>query len=106
MGVPISRWLGHVVQHITPAEFPESWQPGAGSEASWENLTQVRPRSHHSPNYARRFMIRVDEAAGRKLDTMMEVFGRSAAEIMRHLIAGATLADFPQSWREDLSSLS
>jgi hypothetical protein len=59
----------------------------------------VRPPSHHSPNYARRFMVRVDEEAGRKLDTMMQVFEQSAAEIIRHLITRATPADFPPSWR-------
>jgi hypothetical protein len=104
MGLPISRWLRHVVQHITPEDFPASWQPGAAPEASWEDLTRVRPPSHHSPNSARRFMIRVDEEAGQKLDTMMQVFGRAAAEIIRYLITRATPADFPVSWREDQSS--
>jgi predicted HicB family RNase H-like nuclease len=34
MGIPVSRWLGNVVQHVTPEDFPASWQPGAVSEAS------------------------------------------------------------------------
>jgi hypothetical protein len=47
-------------------------------------------------------MIRVDEEAGRKLDAMMQVFGLSASEIIRHLLTGATPADFPPSWQGDL----
>jgi hypothetical protein len=101
MGVPVSRWLRHVVQHVTPEDFPANWQPGASPEGTWEDLTRVRPLSHHSPRYARRLMIRVDEAAGRKLDTMMQAFGLSAVEIVRHLITHATPEDFPPSWHGD-----
>jgi hypothetical protein len=102
IGVPISRWLRHVVQHITEAAFPTNWQPGDVPEESWKDLTRVRPPSHHSPNYARRFTIRLDEESGQKLDTIIQVFGQSPAEIMRHLITRATPADFPQNWQSDL----
>jgi hypothetical protein len=43
-------------------------------------------------------MIRVDEETGRQLDLLMQTFERPAAEIIRHLITQATLADFPSSW--------
>jgi hypothetical protein len=90
MGIPVSRWLRHVVQHVTPEDFPASWQLDVSPEESWEDFTRVRPSSHHSPNYTRRFLIRMDQESGWKLDTMMQEFGQSAAEIIRHLLTRAT----------------
>jgi hypothetical protein len=97
-GVSISMWLRHIVQHVTPPDFPASWQPGAPPKARWEDLTRVTHPSHDSRTYTWRFILRVDEDTGRKLDRFMQTFERPAAEIIRHLIARATLADFPASW--------
>ena len=96
--MPVSRWLRHVVQHVTPQDFPASWQPGAPPKERWEDLARVTQPSHDSRTYTRRFMLRVDEDTGRKLDRFMQTFERPAAEIIRYLIARATLADFPASW--------
>jgi hypothetical protein len=53
-----------MVQPGSAEDFPASWQPAAAPEASWEGLTRVLLLSHHSPRYARRFMIRVDAEVG------------------------------------------
>jgi predicted HicB family RNase H-like nuclease len=97
-GVPVSTWLRHVMQHITPDDFRTNGPPEITSEDEEEDRTRRGLRSHESQRYARRFMIRVDEATGRKLALFMQTFERPAAEIIRHLIAQATLEDFPRGW--------
>jgi hypothetical protein len=64
MGMPVSRWLGHVVACVTAADAPARWQPGVSAEEVAENLTRAALQSHNSRRYAWRFMIRVDEATG------------------------------------------
>jgi hypothetical protein len=56
-------------------------------------------RSHDSRHYCRRFMLRMDDASWRKPETLAPRFDRSAADIIRELIAQATPETFPQSWR-------
>jgi hypothetical protein len=84
--VPVSTWLRHVVQHITPDDLLASGHPEAAAEEAWEDRTRRGLRSRESRRYARRFMIRVDEATGRKLDGFMQTFERPAAEILRYFI--------------------
>jgi hypothetical protein len=103
-GVPVSTWLRQVVQHITPDDFPASGPPEITSEDEEEDRTRRRPRSHESRRYTRRFMIRVDEATGRKLALFMQTFERPAAEIIRHLISQATHAHFPKNWQREMES--
>jgi hypothetical protein len=40
----------------------------------------------------------LDDETSTKLGTLMQTFDRSAAEIIRQLIAEATPEDFPSSW--------
>jgi hypothetical protein len=84
---PASRWLGYVVQHVTPQGCSASWQPGAPPKELWEDLARVTQASHDSRIYTRRFIIWVAEATGRKRDLFMQTFERAAAEIIQHLIA-------------------
>jgi predicted transcriptional regulator len=43
-------------------------------------------------------MLRLDDATSSRLETLTHIFQRSAAEVIRQLIAQATPEDFPQSW--------
>jgi predicted transcriptional regulator len=43
-------------------------------------------------------MLRLDAETSRKLATLSQTFHRSAAEVMRQLIAQASPEAFPQSW--------
>jgi hypothetical protein len=43
-------------------------------------------------------MLRLDEPSRAKLEQFINQFGASKAQIIRHLIAQATLEDFPKSW--------
>ena len=44
-------------------------------------------------------MLRLDEVTSRKLEALTQTFQRSAAEVIRQLIAQATPEDFPSSWQ-------
>jgi hypothetical protein len=44
-------------------------------------------------------MLRLEDETSTKLGTLMQTFDRSAAEIIRQLIAQAASEDFPQSWQ-------
>ena len=57
-------------------------------------------RSHDSRIYRKRFMMRLDDASTRQLDELAQHFDRSAADIIRQLIAQARPAQFPQSWHK------
>jgi hypothetical protein len=87
-GVNIAPWLRHMVRQITLADFPASWQEARSEE-----------RSHDSPTYGRRFMLRLDDSSQTKLQQLVKQFGASKAEIIRQLIAQATTEDFPKSWQ-------
>ena len=84
-GVNIPPWLRHMVRQMTMADFPASWQ-----EARSET------RSHDSPTYGTRFMLRLDEPSQTKLQQFVKQFGASKAEIIRQLIARANAEDFPK----------
>jgi predicted DNA-binding protein len=80
-------WLRHMVRHITMADFPASWHEGQADE-----------RSHESRRYGKRFMLRLDGQTWATLDAWSTHFERSAAEIIRQLLAQATPDSFPASW--------
>jgi predicted DNA-binding protein len=86
-GVKFAPWLRHMVRQITITDFPASWQ-----EAT------PRERSHDSPTYTARFMLRLDESSQTTLQQLIKEFGTSQAAIIRHLIAQAKPEDFPKSW--------
>ena len=44
-------------------------------------------------------MLRLDDETSSKLATLTQTFHRSAAEVIRQLIAQAESEDFPQSWQ-------
>jgi predicted transcriptional regulator len=86
-GVKTASWLRHMVRQITITDFPASWQ-----EAT------PRERSHESRRYGKRFMLRLDDPTWETLDALAAHFERSAAEIIRQLLAQATPDTFPASW--------
>jgi predicted transcriptional regulator len=71
---------------------------GASVAASWR-AGDIAVRSHDSGHYGRRFMLRLDDETLRKLETLTQTFQRSAAEVIRQLIAQARPETFPPSWR-------
>jgi predicted transcriptional regulator len=85
--VSVAAWLCQAVRQVTPEDFPASWRAG-----------DIASRSHESGYYQHRFMLRLDDETLSKLETLMQTFHRSAAEVIRHLIAQAVPKDFPQSW--------
>jgi hypothetical protein len=86
-GINVARWLRHMVRRITLADFPTSWQED-----------RSEGRSHDSPTYDTRFMLRLDEPSQTKLQQLVKQFGASKADIIRQLIAQAIPEDFPRSW--------
>jgi hypothetical protein len=86
-GLKTAPWLCHMVRQITIEDFPDSCQE-----------TTPRERSHDSPTYTARFMLRLDEPSQTKLQQLIKEFGTSKADLIRHLIAQATPEDFPESW--------
>jgi predicted transcriptional regulator len=86
-GLKAAPWLRHMVRQITIADFPASWQEATPTE-----------RSHDSPTYTTRFMLRLDKSSQAKLEQLINQFGTSKAAIIRHLIAQAKTEDFPKSW--------
>jgi len=87
-GLKIAPWLRHMVRQIAITDFPASWQEARPAE-----------RSHDSRTYGKRFMLRFDDPTREKLEDLSTRFDTSAAEIIRHLIAQVTPADFPRSWQ-------
>jgi hypothetical protein len=89
-GVTVAAWLRHAMRQMTHKGFPPNWHAEAARGG--------RLRSHDSRYYGQRFMLRLDDETSTKLGTLMQTFDRSAAEIIRQLIAQAAPEDFPQSW--------
>jgi hypothetical protein len=87
-GVTVAVWLRHAIRRVTMDDFPPSWR-----------AEERAPRSRDSGSYGTRFMLRLDEVTSRKLATLTQTFDRSAAEVIRQLIAQASPEDFPQSWQ-------
>ena len=83
----VAAWLRLAMRHITREDFPASGR--AGERGS---------RSHESGHYRRRFMLRLNAGTAHTLETSMQTFHRSAAEIIRQLVAQAMPGAFPQSW--------
>jgi hypothetical protein len=86
--VTVAAWGRHAMRQVTLEDFPDSWRAG-----------KTGGRSHESGYYHRRFMLRLDEASTRTLEAFSKTFHRSAAEVIRELIAQAAPEDFPLSWQ-------
>jgi hypothetical protein len=86
-GVTVAAWLRHALRRVTPDDFPPSWR-----------AEQTATRSHDSSYYGTRFMLRLDHETLTELAALMQTFDRSAAEIIRQLIAQAIPEAFPPSW--------
>jgi hypothetical protein len=87
LGVKTGPWLRQMIRQVTPEDFSASWHEG-----------QVEERSHDSRRYGKRFMLRLDDPTWATLETLSTHFERSAAEIVRQLLARATPDMFPASW--------
>lgn len=87
MGASVAAWLRHAMRRVTIEDFPESLQVEATAS-----------RSHDSGDDHRRFQLRLDHDTHTTLETFMETFHRSAAEIIRQFIAQVGPEDFPWSW--------
>ncbi len=87
-GMHLAPWLRHMVRQITVTDFAASWQEATPKE-----------RSYGSRIYPERFMLRLDAPSQTKLQHLITQFGVSKAEMIRQLIAQATLEDFPKSWQ-------
>jgi predicted transcriptional regulator len=90
-GVTVAAWVHHALRQVTLDDFPASWH----AEAAQDD----QRRSHDSRRYGIRFLLRLDDETSNTLGLLTRTFARSAAEVIRHLIAQATPEDFPQSWR-------
>jgi hypothetical protein len=86
-GMNIAPWLRHMVRQITITDFPASWQEA-----------RLEKRSHDSRMYGGRFMLRLDEPSSDKLQSLIERFAVSKAQLIRQLVAQAKPEDFPKSW--------
>jgi predicted transcriptional regulator len=89
--VTVAAWLRQAMRQVTHKDFPPSWHAEAARGG--------RPRSHDSRYYGQRFMLRVDDETSTELGTLMQTFDRSAAEVIRQLIAQAMPDEFPPSWQ-------
>jgi hypothetical protein len=87
-GVTVAAWLRHAMRQVSLEDFPPSWCVG-----------ETAARSHDSGYSRGKFGLRLDEVTSRKLEALMQTFHRSAAEVIRQLIAQARPEDFPPSWR-------
>jgi hypothetical protein len=92
-GGDISVWLRHVVDLVTLADFPASWQAASAEQKS------APKRSHDLRQYGTRFMLRLDDASLGRLDEFTQFFQTCRAEVIRQLIMQATPKVFPKSWR-------
>jgi hypothetical protein len=72
----------------TRDNFPPSWR-----------AEETAVRLHDSGYFGRKFGLRLDEVTSQTLAALPQTFDRSAAAIIRQLIAQADPEDFPQSWR-------
>jgi hypothetical protein len=86
-GVSVAAWVRHAMRQVTLEDFPASW-----------HVRETTSRSHGSGYFHRTFGLRLDEGTPRKLETLTGALGRSAAEVIRQLIAQAKRDDFPRSW--------
>jgi hypothetical protein len=89
-GVTVAAWLRHAMRQVSPEDFLASWR-----------AADTAFRSHDAGCYDWRFQLRLDQATQQKLATLMQTFGRSAAEVTRRLVAQATSEDFPSKLADD-----
>jgi predicted transcriptional regulator len=87
-GISIATWLRHAMRQVTIEDFPLSWCAG-----------DIAMQSHESGYFCRKFGLRLDAVTSRKLEALTQTFDRSAAEIIRQLIAQSSPEDFPPSWQ-------
>jgi predicted transcriptional regulator len=87
-GADVAAWERHATRQVTRDDFPPSWR-----------AEERAPRSRDSGSYGTRFMLRLDEVTSRQLATLTQTFHRSAAEVIRQLIAQSSPEAFPPSWR-------
>jgi hypothetical protein len=80
--------MGHTPTRTRETRWPNSWQAATPSE-----------RSHDSPTYTQRFMLRLNHTSSLKLQELVDRFAVPKAKIIRHLITQAKPEDFPKSWR-------
>jgi predicted DNA-binding protein len=86
-GVSVAAWVRQAMRQVTPEDFPPSWRAEASAA-----------RSHESGDFHRKCGLRLDAVTSRILAAFMHTFERSAAAIIRELIAQASPEDFPPSW--------
>jgi predicted transcriptional regulator len=87
-GTSIAAWLREAVRRVTPAAMPDRGR-----------LEEAEVRSHDSPTYPQRFLLRLDEATARKLQALVAAWGKPRAAILRQLVAQATPEDVPHRWQ-------
>ena len=87
-GASVAAWGRHAMRQVSPEDFPASWRAAVADV-----------RSHDSPTYGRRFMLRLDETTAQKLQALVAQFGMFQAVILRQLITQAKLEEFPESWQ-------
>ena len=87
-GTSIAAWVRHAMRQVTLEDFPEHWQTG-----------ETAIRSHDSRYDGQRFLLRLNETTAKKLQHLVEQFGRPRAGIIRQLITQATTEAFPPSWQ-------
>jgi hypothetical protein len=76
------------MRQVTYEDCPPCWR-----------ARETAPRSHESGHYAKRFILRLDDETSAKLATLTQTFYRSAAEVIRQLVAQVRPEDFPPSWQ-------
>jgi predicted transcriptional regulator len=86
-GTSVASRLRHAMRQVNPEHFPASWRAG-----------DIAIRSHESGYFHRKFGLRLDEVTSRTLAALTQTFDRSAADVIRQLIAQADPEDFPQGW--------
>jgi predicted DNA-binding protein len=86
-GASVAAWVRSAMRQVSPEDFPASW-----------HATMTDVRTHDSPTYGRRFMLRLDETTAQKLQALVAQFGTSRAVIIRQLISQAKPEEFPESW--------
>jgi predicted transcriptional regulator len=87
--VSVAAWLRHAMRLVIPENFPAGWRVG-----------DIATRSDDARYYGQRFMLRLDQGTSTKLATLTQTFHRSAAEVIRQLIAQASPEVFPPSWQK------
>jgi predicted DNA-binding protein len=86
-GASVAAWLRHALRHVTPADFPPSWQAG-----------EAAPRSHDSAYDGTRFVMRLDPQTRATLKHFSDHFDQPVAAVIRQVVRQARIEDFPERW--------